>query len=846
MAVMFHTAVLNAQWNDAFTNGSLNNWTGDIEDFIINEQGQLQLDAQEPGASSIFRKYNTEDSLEWRFDVQLNFSPSSNNKLIIQLAGDTTSELANSYYRLEIGQNGQQDAIQFITSINGLDSLVASGTSGLVSEKFKFSFRIIKTVDQFWKLELFTESGHYLSKEFAIKYDQMDIPEQTYFGIQCKYTSSNRKAFYFDNISVTSLPIDLEGPIVRRVTQESESTLCIELNECAFFESENDIIELHPIRLIDSIYVSSEECNKVYLKLKSALSYCSPTELHIKNIRDSIGNRMTAFNTSLLSAKAPFEKEILINEILSDPIENGSDFIELINIGPNHLKLSDIILYNKYNNRSATIGDVVVEPFGYIVLSNDTLDTINRYGFSTAASYVEISLPALNNDSGHISLILLSDTGDSIYIDSMEYNKDFHNPSLMETEGVSIERISLSANSNSLSNWNSSSGSILKATPGFSNSISEINKTTSSYNSNVIRLCFPTLIEKSAITDISNYDIDKNSIIEVSPTMSDSRCVDLSLLDPLESGAEYTLFIKSMSAHCGASYEENTSIVRKLENAMPGELIVNEILFDPYPGHDDFIEIKNISSKFIRLDNVSFENSTNADYSGVSHELYIKPGEVMAFSQNANMLTDIYSVPDSARLVNLAIPTLNNETGNVKINREIDNGTITLDAFDYSTEMHLNVLHNLEGVSLERINPYDDTNVKHNWTSSAANYNYGSPGVKNSAYNTSNADSQSIELAYKVFSPDSDGYNDILIVNYSMNQHGYIGNFEVFDDLGNPIKSISQNELLGKSGKIIWDGTDRYSRLCQPGIYIIGYELYHYEGHTISGKEICVLAQFLD
>ncbi|MBT8229580.1 MAG: hypothetical protein KJO50_04920, partial [Bacteroidia bacterium] len=97
---------LSAQLTFTFDNNDLSHWNGDVHDFIVNENGQLQLNAREAGQSSIYTTLIFPDSIVWQLDVSLDFSPSGSNKLTVWLGIDTTNiSFANGYY-LEIGESG--------------------------------------------------------------------------------------------------------------------------------------------------------------------------------------------------------------------------------------------------------------------------------------------------------------------------------------------------------------------------------------------------------------------------------------------------------------------------------------------------------------------------------------------------------------------------------------------------------------------------------------------------------------------------------------------------------------------------------------------------------------------
>lgn len=122
----FSQFTLNAQLlQDDFSDGDfLNNpkWTGDINDFVVNEGLQLQLnfegDTLRPAYLSTEAENGNLNEKEWRFDVSLDFSPSNSNKVEIYLTSDIAiltdfQNEGNSQegYYMEIGENGSDDGI---------------------------------------------------------------------------------------------------------------------------------------------------------------------------------------------------------------------------------------------------------------------------------------------------------------------------------------------------------------------------------------------------------------------------------------------------------------------------------------------------------------------------------------------------------------------------------------------------------------------------------------------------------------------------------------------------------------------------------------------------------------
>jgi flagellar hook assembly protein FlgD len=97
-------------------------------------------------------------------------------------------------------------------------------------------------------------------------------------------------------------------------------------------------------------------------------------------------------------------------------------------------------------------------------------------------------------------------------------------------------------------------------------------------------------------------------------------------------------------------------------------------------------------------------------------------------------------------------------------------------------------------------------------------------------------------LEPQTFSPDNDGFNDVLNVNYAFVAPGNVANIEIMDTDGRPIKILSQNELLAISGTISWDGSSDNSLKARAGMYIVHFQIFNEKGENQRFKKVCVLA----
>ena len=94
----------------------------------------------------------------------------------------------------------------------------------------------------------------------------------------------------------------------------------------------------------------------------------------------------------------------------------------------------------------------------------------------------------------------------------------------------------------------------------------------------------------------------------------------------------------------------------------------------------------------------------------------------------------------------------------------------------------------------------------------------------------------------EIFSPyDGDGYNDLLNINYSFNEPGYVGTIRIYDANGRPVRQLASNELLSTTGTFTWDGTSDKGEKARIGMYIILFEAFSTNGQSNTYKLSTVL-----
>lgn len=101
----------------------------------------------------------------------------------------------------------------------------------------------------------------------------------------------------------------------------------------------------------------------------------------------------------------------------------------------------------------------------------------------------------------------------------------------------------------------------------------------------------------------------------------------------------------------------------------------------------------------------------------------------------------------------------------------------------------------------------------------------------------------SITVTPETFSPDNDGMEDFVTINYNFPSTGYVTNITIFDASGRPVRYLQKNSLSGIKGYYRWDRLDEKSRKLSQGIYIIYTETFNTDGKKKMFKNTIVLAR---
>lgn len=359
-----------------------------------------------------------------------------------------------------------------------------------------------------------------------------------------------------------------------------------------------------------------------------------------------------------------------------------------------------------------------------------------------------------------------------------------------------------------------------------------------------LTLFFSETIDQSHAASISKYLLNSSFYpVSASRNLSNTTQADLIFNEPFKEGLFNIIRVLSMKDTEGNESSFLTDSFY-IYTPQPKDIVINEILPDPRTGSVDFVELLNISDKRIRLNDLflaSFDTiSTVIKETGLLPDSsgYLLPGEYIVVSENGASVRNEYHSPGPGVFTDIPeLPPMNIAGGGIALCRK---DSTFIDMVIYNETMHFPLLSQTKGVSLEKINPRKPGSAKENWHSAAETAGYATPGYKNSQY-FENSTSGTFSLSSSIFSPDNDGYEDLLNIGFVLPGPGYIANIGIYDTEGRLIRNLERSLLCGISGNTTWNGITDHNERAEVGAYIILFEAFNEEGNSIKHKKACFL-----
>lgn len=589
----------------------------------------------------------------------------------------------------------------------------------------------------------------------------------------------------------------------------------------------------------------------VILSLSSKLVNATNYTVTISGITDCSGNNLSP-NTKAFSCYKAQPYDIVINELMPDPDPSinlpNEEYVELKNRTNFSINLKNWSFSNLTSSKK--LPDVTIAANGYIVLSGTgaTNSFYNNYGIPVTEV---ASFPSLLNDG---TTITLSDSN-NVVISSVSYSSSWYNDANKSSGGWSLEQIDANNPCGGQSNWHASNN-LNGGTPSTANSVAANNADVSAPNvdrvividSDTIAILFTESLNLSTISNPNNYIFDNGLTTPsyVKAVAPDYKKVILKLSSPIQLGTIYHVTVLNGITDCvGNPLINGTAPFALPEVPSPNDVVINEVLFDPNTGGVDFVELYNRSKKTINLKDLkigSMDTITNSlkDTEIITSEGYLLfPENYLVISENGNIIKQQYLTSNPSGFLDIVdLPSMNTDDDVVTLS---DANSVIIDNFKYTAKMHFPLLVSTKGVSLERIDFNRPTDDRTNWNSASEGVGFATPAYRNSQYLQADGGS-GVSIPNPLFSPDNDGYNDVLNISYKLNESGIAANIFIYDSKGRQVRHLVKNEQLSSDGVISWNGINDNNEKAPIGIYVVYVELFNLSGKVNKYKLSCTLA----
>ncbi|NNC94617.1 MAG: hypothetical protein HKN92_03575 [Chitinophagales bacterium] len=830
LILLFCCFSVRSQLFEDFSDGDFNSnplWLGDTSEFQVNN---FQLQSQGSLSSDVIyisTPYTSEDSIEISFDVRLDFNPSSSNFVRIYLQSDTGKlEIPLFGYFIQFGEaSTTADSLDFYEQESSLVTklfsspfpCMTSSSSNLVN------VRVLKKRAN-W--EIYAHCPGNNSEQLAGKFISDTLVKSiSNFGFYCDYSTSSRSdKYFFDNIQIRRIIKDTVPPWITGFELHTRDSIVL------IFSEEVDSSVLMPNKVLingalsSEIYFISKE--EIGIKLMNPLKNGSQNILELTSVTDPANNRLDT--VIYFDYYEPQAFDIIITEVMSDPTPAfglpAVEFIELFNCSQWQISLANWILSDP--GRSVILPDHVVQANEFVTLVHfDSLELFKKYGSAIGLS----DWPSLNNDEDH--LILRSEDGQIMH--QLKYSSSWHEDG-KRNGGFSLEMIDNQNPCGENSNWSSSYGEN-GGTPSEENAISMENPDIVNpalirakyYDSLTIGLVFSEQIDSSnSILDPANFIIKDNLVTEVRFANNFRKELIIELQKELSSNQHYNITVNGIHDCVGLQALISNNVVFGIpEQAQKEDFIINEILFNPESGGVDFLELFNRSDKIFDL-NGYFIFEINPETAALLEITELKigsylflPGDHVVLTEDKLKVIDFHKPGFPYKVVEVNdFPNFSDEASVVYITKP---SSIPIDRVSYSKDWHTELLGDLNGVSLERINSNDSASNPMNWQSASASEDFATPTEVNSHHIDSVSTHFEVNFENRLFSPNGDGANDLLLFTIKKAGSGDYVSITIFTDKGQFIKQLAFNSWLGNRSQFKWDGVDEDGQKAGIGIYFL-------------------------
>jgi hypothetical protein len=851
----------NAQFRDDFSNENFTQnptWIGNTADWTVNTDLQLQSNNTVANSTFYLSTNNAKaTSAQWDFWVRLAFNPSGANLADVYLTASQSNLLLTntSGYFVRIGDT-QDEVSLYRKDANGTSTKIIDGIDGILNTSNNI-LRVRVTRNSANQWTLFRDLG--ATGAFVPEGTATDATLQTsaFFGILIRQsTASFFQRHFFDDIEVKDFIPDNTPPAIVSANAPTNMQLEVLFSEALNMASATNINHYSVNNGIGNpVTAIADAGNPLLIRLGFSTPFPNGVNsvLTVSGVQDIAGNTLQN-GTANFTFYTPQRHDIVIHEMMVDPTPQiglpNANWIELRNVSRFPINIQGYRIA-RASGVSGAMPNFVLRPDSFVlVCTASQVPVLSVFGATISVT----SFPTLPISG---DLVWITDASGRL-MHAVDYDNSWYQNAVKADGGWTLEMIDGRNPCAGASNWRASNNPA-GGTPGRANSIAANNPDNQppvllqafAQTANTLLLTFNEPLDSgkaaNATYTISNGIGTAISASVLAPALSQ---VSITLPTSLQLGTVYTVTV-SGAADCAGNVmtNQNTARVGLATRADALDMVVNEILFNPPPLGVDYLEVYNRSNKIINASTLLMTNrsATTGNIGTLipmsTNNYLIFPGEYYVLTENPEIVAQQFTVKFPELVVRSEMPSFSNTNGSVVI---LNNAGTIIDELSYNERWHFPLISNRAGVALERIDFEKATQSAENWTSAAQSAGFGTPGYQNSQFRADvGAPAGSINVNPPMFSPDNDGFEDFTLIEFQMNEPGYIANITIYDGAGRTVRVLQRNASIGRSGSFRWDGLNDKQQRVPVGNYIILFEAFNLQGQKqVFKKGVTVARKF--
>ncbi|MDP4224561.1 MAG: lamin tail domain-containing protein [Bacteroidota bacterium] len=788
----------------------------------------------------------------WNFKLRYGCEPSSSNSWAIWLMSDAgpaymPDNTSANGFAVGVNLTGYDDTLRLWKMKNGNPAAVVS--TGInwqndVSSSEAVMINIVRSASGQWTFTTSGLNGNIINTAWG--YDS-ELFSPGWFVVSYKYTSTRDRLLWLDDVAIDGIFYeDNKAPVIRKCETKGRNLLQVSFDE-----------EISETTLTASNFIIPADGNQAS-RITVANSYSLNIEFE-KEFRNKVGNRLVISNLCDRLQNCRRETvfdfvpswaepgDVIISEIMADPMPAvslpESEYFEIFNRTQFPFNLKNWIVTD--GSQKYKLPERCIAPEQYlIVCSVQDTSSFNKYGRTLGLR----PFPPLI-DGGKI--LALCDSTNSL-INGVEYSPDWYQDGLKQEGGWSLEIMDKDYPFYAGKNWRASTARE-GGTPGKANSVSRVNPDDSftgvenvyPSDSNLVHVEFSETVF-GLKTGTDKIRINGAGIKDLIPSDPLLRKFTAIPAEPLSIKKVYSLTVSSAVEDFAGNPAKRSEFSFGIpERALTGDLLFNELLFNPLPEGSDYIEFYNSSDRILDasgllLVSITDETGDTSEVYSLSHERRcILPGDYYVVTENRESIIESFPSANPERLFEVSsLPSMPDDGGHlVLFNRELDK----IDEVFYDKTMHFSLLQSDEGISLEKIRNKGRSGDRSQWHSASEASGWGTPGIPNSISDKKPADTGIVTFSSTRITPDNDGVDDFLIIDIDPEGNGNVVSVMIFDETGRFVKKLTDNLFAGTEATLIWNGTGSDEKLVETGIYVFLIQVFDNAGKVQRWKKVCTV-----